>query len=159
MDLGTSLVTLGAAALVLLPRVPALTAEGRAKERIRGDLELLASMPGESAARAALAAQVESGVDQMLRDRDRDRFLERSWVWGTSLLGLGWLLLVLSKAPGTAGPMSQDLTFALVIAGAVASLLGLLQMGGAAVLALVRMIRRMRSRGRRGGDGPALATQ
>ncbi len=124
MDMGTALVTVVAAGLVLMPRVPALTAEGRAKSRIRSDVDLWASMP-KGDARDALAKNIESNTARLLTERARDRRIESTLIFSWSSLAGGWAALVFSEAILGKELWWGQVRLALQMIGLAAGLIGL----------------------------------
>lgn len=97
MDLGTATVSALAAAAALLPRIPALTSDGRRRARILGDTELWKAMP-ESDARDELAEQIAIQTRGLVAERTRDKLFEQALLQGTAWAFGGWVLLQVSRA-------------------------------------------------------------
>jgi hypothetical protein len=125
MDLGTAFVTLLVAVIAVLPRVPALSADGRAQASIRRDAELWAAIPSGTA-RDRLGDQVEERTAALLDARGRHRPVETAWLYGSAWLGGGWLLLVVSTAMSGAEVWVGHLRMAVQLAGLCAGTIGLI---------------------------------
>lgn len=137
MDLGTAIVTLAVAVIAVLPRVPALSAAGRAQAAIRRDAELWAAIPA-GAARDRLGTQVEERTAALLDERQRDRPVETGWLYGSAWTGGGWVLLVASTAMSSSEVWVSHLRMAVQLAGLVAGAVGVLLLVLTAALAAWR---------------------
>jgi hypothetical protein len=122
VDFGTAVVTVLAAAVVLLPRVPALDAPGREQARIKLDVELWAAIP-DGASKERLRQEIDRRTAALLEDRGRDRTLEDAWV-GLRWLSVGWVLLVASTAIEGGAVWAGHVQFALQLCGLIAGALG-----------------------------------
>lgn len=100
VDAVTVVVTLAAAALALLPRIPALSAQGRKQARLRDDVEVWKSMP-EGDTRDALKEAIEAETREMLAERGRDRNVQ------TALLASGLLALLGTLTLAAADPANR----------------------------------------------------
>jgi hypothetical protein len=123
VDFGTAVVTVLAAAVVLLPRVPAIGAPGREQARIKLDVELWAAMP-DGASKERLRQEIDRRTAALLEDRGRDRTLEDAWAVGLRWLSVGWVLLVASTAIEGGAVWAGHVQFALQLGGLIAGALG-----------------------------------
>ncbi|WP_163275348.1 hypothetical protein [Cellulomonas iranensis] len=105
MDPWTAAVTLAVAAIALLPRVPALSADGRKTARLKQDADLWSVMP-DGEAKAALGQHITKKTSELLEERHRDRFVEQSWSAATAFavaaLILANLLNLVDEVPAWA---------------------------------------------------------
>jgi hypothetical protein len=115
MDAGTVIITLGAAALALLPRVPAFTAEGRKQERLKRDLEVWKDMP-EGEGRDLLASEIEASTKAMVEERSRDRALGQGMAFAGMAALVGFVLLALADPSDATGWKALARTVALELA-------------------------------------------
>ncbi|MCV2395944.1 hypothetical protein OEB99_16635 [Actinotalea sp. M2MS4P-6] len=132
MDIPTALVTLLAASLVLLPRIPALSREGRAQARIRADADLWRAMP-EGPARTQLAEAIESATLELLADRKSERFAERAVNRTIAWAAAAWVMLVISEVDVSSdvwwGHVRDALRIFGFLAGTIAALLFVATLG------------------------------
>lgn len=124
MDIGTAVVTLAVGAIAVLPRVPALTAEGRAQAAIKRDIELWSALP-VGAARDRLGTHIEEQTVALLDDRQRDRRMETGWLYGTGLAGVGWVLMLASSAMSSTETWVSHVRLVVGLAGLGAGALAL----------------------------------
>lgn len=145
MDLGTVLVSLGVAAIALLPRIPGFSADERRRARIQRDVDLWKTMP-ECDERGALAEQIGVATRTMLTERARDRFLTRSWLYGSGAVFVGWILLVASQYIPDEALGAEYWRALLAWAGLMAVLLGSLPMVAVALILLLRAVKSLLAR-------------
>ena len=123
MDFATAVITLAVAGVALLPRLPALSKDGRQAARLKADADLWATMP-KGDARDSLGAHIETRTAELLAERARDRTVERVWLYGTAWTAAGWTLLVASNGLNGAETWLQQVRTALVVLGLLAAALG-----------------------------------
>jgi len=153
VDIGTAVVTIGAAALALLPRVPALSADGRRQERLKRDLEILNAMPdGEAKNRHRL--QVETALAALVDERKRDRRIEQFWILGTTWTFAGWIVIALALSLTGSIRWREQVEAAAAPLGLVIVAIGLLFMLAAVVLLLGHVLSLLWSRIQRRRAGP-----
>lgn len=148
VDFGTAVVTVLAAAVVLLPRMPAFTAPGREQARIKADVELWTAMP-DGASKELLRLEIDRRTAALLEDRGRDRTLEDAWTVGLRWLSVGWVLLVASTAVEGEAAWAEHVRFALQLGGLIAGALGVFLFTLTVALVLWKVCVRVWSRLRR----------
>jgi hypothetical protein len=139
------MVTLLVAAIAVLPRIPGLTPDGRAQERIRRDIELWRGMP-EGEAKERLGRATETQVIELLDDRASVSQLQRCWVLSTSWLMVGWLALVASSAVNDDEPWKSSVRWLLQMVGLGMSALGMAFALACAVIAVRKLLPRWAKR-------------
>lgn len=151
MDLATAVVSLTVGGLAVLPRVQALSRRGRVRASIQRDTELWAALqPG--ATRDRLGADIDRQTQALLDERSRDTTVQAGWLYGTTLVVVGWTLLVIGSALDADEEWSSSLRYVLERVGAVAGILGFFFLAVTFALgvwlALLRVRERWRARHR-----------
>lgn len=141
MDFGTAVVTVIAAAAVLLPRLPAFTAEGREQARIQLDVGLWTDMP-HGDVRDSLGAEIEERTTAMLNGRTSGLSFSDATNVGLRWAGAGWVLLVASTAVSGDGAWVPHVLLALQVGGLISGGLGGLMILTCVLILLCRGFKR-----------------
>ena len=143
------MVSLGVAAIALLPRAPGFSTDERRRTRIQKDAELWRSLPS-SDARDALADHIATATGDLIAQRGRDRTIEQGWLYGSGWLFIGWLMMLTSFAIPNEPMWRQQLRVVVGVCGLAVALIGVLFLLAAIALVTFRAVVKLNAKWRAG---------